>query len=51
MPMGKALTRTIGNPVPYSSRAKIKGKRMLGMVVSTLFSQDQSVLGVKITVI
>ena len=49
--MGKASTRTIGNPVPHNSRAKIKGKRMLGMVVSTLFSQDQSALGVKVSVI
>ena len=47
MPMGRALTRTIGNPVLLSSRAKIKGRRILGMVVSTLLPQDQSALGVK----
>ena len=51
MPMGRALTRTIGNLVPHSSRAKIKGKRMLGVVVSTLFAQDLSALGVKVSVI
>ena len=42
-----ALTRTIGNLVLLSSRAKTKGRRMLGMAVSTLFPQDQSALGVK----
>ena len=47
MPMGRALTRTVGNPVLLSSRAKIKGRRMLGMVFSTLLPQDQSALGVK----
>ena len=46
-----ASTRTVGNPVPHSSRAKIKGKRMLGVVVSTPFPQDQSPLGVKVSVI
>ena len=54
MPMGRALIRTIGNLVPHSSKAKIKGKTMLGMVgmvVSTLFPQDLSVLGVKVSVI
>ena len=47
MPMGRASTRTVGNPVLLSSRVKIKGRRMLGMVVSTLFPQDPSALGVK----
>ena len=47
MPMGKALTRTVGNPVLLNSRAKTKGRMMLGMAVSTLFLQDLSALGVK----
>ena len=47
MPMGKASTRTVGNLVPLSVRAKTKGRRMLGMAVSILFPQDLSVLGVK----
>ena len=51
MSMGRASTKTIGNPVPYSSRAKIEGKRMLRMAVSTLCPQDQSALGVKALVI
>ena len=33
-----------------SLRAKTKGRRMLGMAVSTLFPQDQSALGVKVSV-
>ena len=51
MQMGRALTRTVGNLTPHSSRAKIKGRRMLGMAVSILFLQDQSALGVKASVI
>ena len=47
MPMGRALTRTVGNLSPHSSRAKTKGRRMLGMAVSTLFPQDQSASSVK----
>ena len=47
MPMGQASTRTVSNLVPLSSKAKTKGRRMLGMAVSTLFPQDQSALGVK----
>ena len=47
MPMGRASTRTVGNLVPLSSRAKTKGRRMQGMAVSTLFSHDLSALGVK----
>ena len=50
MLMGRASTRTLGNPVLLSSRAKTKGKRMLGMAVSTLFLQDLSALGVKTSV-
>ena len=37
MPMQRASTRTVGNPIPHSSRPKIKGKKMLGMAVSTRF--------------
>ena len=51
MPMGRASTRTVGNLVLLSLRAKTKGRRMLGMIVNTLFPQDQSVLGVKASVI
>ena len=47
---GRALTRTIGNLVLLNSKAKTKGKRMLGMAVSTLFPQDPSALGVKASV-
>ena len=50
MPIGRASTRTVSNLVPFSSKAKIKGRRILGMAVSTLFPQDQSALGVKILV-
>ena len=46
MPMERALTRTVGNPVLFSLRAKTKERRMLRMVVSTLFPQDLSALGV-----
>ena len=41
------MTRTAGNPVLLSLKVKTKGRRMLRKVVSTLFSQDLSVLGVK----
>ena len=47
MPMGRASTRTVSNLVPFSSKAKTKGRRMLEMAVSILFLQDQSVSGVK----
>ena len=50
MPMGRASTTTIGNPVLLSSRVKTKGRRMLGMAVSTLFPQDLNALGVKASV-
>ena len=46
--MQKDLTRTESNPDLYNSRAKIKGRRMLGMVVSTLFFPDQSASVVKV---
>ena len=48
MPMQKHLTRTKSNPVLHNSRAKIKGRKMLGMAVSTVFPSDQSTLDVKV---
>ena len=47
MPMERVSTRTIGNLVLIISRVKTKGRRMLGIVVSTLFPQDPSALGSK----
>ena len=47
MPMLKDLTRIEGNLVLHSSRAKIKGRMMLGIVVSSLFPSDQNVSDVK----
>ena len=47
MHMVKYLTRTESNPVLHNSRAKIKGRRMQGMAVSTLFPPDQSASNVK----
>ena len=47
MPMERASTRTVGNPILFSSRAMTKGRRMQGMAISTLFSQNLSALGVK----
>ena len=47
MPMGGTSTRIAGNPVLLSLKGKTKGGRMLKKVVSTLFSQDLSVLDVK----
>ena len=47
MPTGGTSTRTAGNPVLFSLKGKIKGRKMLRKVVSTLFSQDLSVLDVK----
>ena len=47
MPMRKDLTRTENNPVLHNLRAKIKGRRMLGTVVSTLFPPDQNTLVIK----
>ena len=41
------MTRTAGNPILLSLKGKKKGRRMLRKVVSTLFPQDLSVLGVK----
>ena len=45
--MERASTRIAGNPVFLSLKAKTKGRRMLRKVISTLFPQDLSVLGVK----
>ena len=47
MPMLKGLNKTVSSPACLSSRAKTKGRRMLRMVVSTLFPQDLSILDVK----
>ena len=47
MPTGGNSTRTIDNPVLLSLKGKTKAIRMLRKVVSTLFPQDLSVLGVK----
>ena len=47
MPTEGTSTRTAGNPVLLSLRGKTKGRRMLRKVVSKLFPQDLSVLGVK----
>ena len=44
---GKGFDKDLGNPVLLSSRAKTKGRRMLGMAINTLFPQDLSALGVK----
>ena len=49
--MEKASTRTAGNQVLFSLKDKTKGRKMLRKVVSTLFPQDLSALGVKALVI
>ena len=48
--MERASIRTAGNLVLLSLKAKTKERRMLRKVVSTLFPQDLSVLGVKASV-
>ena len=48
--MERVSTRTAGNPALLSLKAKTKGRRMLRKVVSTLFPQDLSALGVKVSV-
>ena len=48
--MERVSTRIAGNLVLLNLRVKIKGRRMLRMVVSTLFSQDLSALGVMVSV-
>ena len=50
MPTQKDLTRIESNLVLRSSRAKAKGRMMLGMAVNTLLPQDQNSLGVKASV-
>ena len=50
MPMERATTRIVGNPVLLSSIAKTKGRMMQGMVFNTLFPQDLSDLGDKASV-
>ena len=50
MQMERVSTRTVGNLVLLSLKVKTKGKMMLRKVVSTLFSQDLSALGVKASV-
>ena len=46
--MRKDMTRTESNLVLHCSRAKIKGIKILGMVVSILFSLDQNASIVKV---
>ena len=41
------MTRIASNPILLSLKGKTKGRRMLRKVVSTLFPQDLSALGVK----
>ena len=48
--MERVSTRIAGNPVLLSLKAKTKGRKMLRKVVSTLFPQDLSALGVKTSV-
>ena len=48
--MERASTRTAGNLVLLNLEAKTKGRKMLRKVISTLFPQDLSVLGVKTSV-
>ena len=48
--MERVLIRTAGNPVLLNLKAKTKGRGMPRKVVSTLFPQDLSVLGVKVSV-
>ena len=49
MPIRETSTRTVGNPVLLNLKGKTKERRMLRKVVSTLFLQDLSVLGVKVS--
>ena len=46
----KASTRTVDSQVLLNLRVKTKGRRMLGMTISTLFPHDQSGLDVKASV-
>ena len=47
MPTEGTSKRTAGNPVLLNLKGMTKGRKMLRKVVSTLFPQDLSVLGVK----
>ena len=47
MPMEKDLIKTVNNSFRLSSRAKIEERRMLKMVVNTLFPPDQNASDVK----
>ena len=49
MPTGGTSIRTVGNLVLLNLKGKTKGRRMLKKVVSTLFLQDLSALGVKVS--
>ena len=50
MQMEKASIGTAGNPVLLTLKGKTRGRKMLRKMVSTLFPQDLSVLGVKASV-
>ena len=47
--MGGISRRTASNPVLLSLKGKTKGRKILRKVVRTLFPQDLSVLGVKVS--
>ena len=46
--MRKDMIRTESNLVLHSLRAKIKGRRMLGMAVGILFPPDENASDVKV---
>ena len=46
----KDLIKITSSPIRLSSRTKTKERRMLGMVVSTLFPQGQNALDLKVSV-
>ena len=48
MSMLKDLTKAVSNLVLYSSKAKLKRRKMIGMAVNTLFPPDQSASDVKV---
>ena len=47
--MLKDLIKTTSSLARLSSRTRTKKRRMLGMMVSTLFPQDQNALDVKVS--
>ena len=47
-PMRKDLRMTESNPVLHNSKAMIKGRRMLGMAINTMFPLDQSASDIKV---